>query len=134
MNSETLHGGSTVAAQWASFNKVMLANMFVLEVSAHGNLTLESSITYGAMIRQALCVCREMFSQVVFPEKSLLANSAFVRLDACVAHFMPTHVSAIWELHIAYVAFKQLSVGPGVGVLCGRHIVVIGWALRHVCG
>lgn len=61
MNSEALHGGGTVAAEGASFDKVVLADMLVLEVRAHGNLALEPSVAYRAMVRQALCVGGEVF-------------------------------------------------------------------------
>lgn len=99
--------------------------MFVLEVRAHGNLALKSSIAYWAMIRQAFGVCCEMFCQVIFPEESFLANAALVGLDASMAHFVAAHVSAVRELHIAYVALEQFPVRPWVGILGARHIVIV---------
>lgn len=95
MNPKTLHSGSTVAAEGASFDEVMLSNVFVLEVGAHRNLTLKPSVAYWAMIRQALGVRREMFCQVIFSEKPLLAYAAFVRLHSCMPHLVPAHIRAI---------------------------------------
>lgn len=93
--SETLHSGCTVATQRASFNKVMLSNMFVLEVSTHCDLSLESSVAYRAMVWQAFGVGREMFCQMVLPEESLLTNATLVWFDASVTHFMAPHIRAI---------------------------------------
>lgn len=95
MNPEALHGGSAITTQGASFNEVVLSDVFVLEVRTHGNLALESSVAYWAMIRQALGVSCEMFCQVIFPEESFLADATFVRLYSSVPHFMSTHVGAI---------------------------------------
>lgn len=69
--------------------------MFVLEVGSHCDLTLESSVTNGAMIRQAFRVRREMLGQVILSKESFLANAAFVGFDARVSHFVSTHVRAI---------------------------------------
>lgn len=69
--------------------------MFVLEVRTHGNLALESSVTDGAMIRQALRMCREMFRQVILSKESFLADATFIRLDTGVSHFVAAHVRSI---------------------------------------
>lgn len=134
MNPQAFHGRSTITTQGASFNEVMLSNVFVLEMRAHGNLALKSSVADWAMIRQALCVGCEMFCQVIFSKESFLANTTFVRFDSSMPHFMPAHIGAIRELHVAHVALEQLSVRPGVGVLRRRHVVVVRRALRHVGG
>lgn len=132
MYSETFHGRRTVAAEGASFNEVMLSDVFVLEVRAHSNLALEPPITYWAMIRQTLGMCCEMFGQVVLPKEPFLADAALVGFDTSVPHLMSTHVGAIRELHIANVTFEQLSVWTSVRVLRRRHIVVVWRTLRHV--
>lgn len=95
VNPETLHGGSAITTQGASFNEVMLSNVFILEVRAHGNLALESSVADWAMIRQALGVSCEMFCQMIFPEESFLANATFIRLYSSMPHFVSAHVGAI---------------------------------------
>lgn len=69
--------------------------MFVLEVSSHRDLALESSVANGAMVRQAFRVRRKMFRQMILSEKSFLADAAFVRFDARVSHFVTAHVRAI---------------------------------------
>lgn len=108
--------------------------MFVLEVRAHRDLPLESSVTYGAMVGQAFSVCREMFREVVFSEESFLADATFVRFDACVAHFVSSHVRAVGKLHVADVAFEEFPVWAGVRGLRRRHIVIVRRTLRHVAG
>lgn len=54
----------------------------------------------------------------------LLADAAFIGLDACVPHLVPPHVGAIGELHIANVAFEEL---PVVAVALG------GWLRLRFC-
>lgn len=133
MDSKALHGGRTVAAEGASLDEVMLTDVFVLEVGAHRDLALETAVTYRAMVRQALRVCGEVFSEMILPEESFLADAAFVRFDTGVAHFVAAHVRAVGELHVAHVAFEEFPVWA-VGVLRRRHVVVVGRALRHVRG
>jgi hypothetical protein len=95
MNSKALHSGCSITTKRASFDKIMLSDMFVLEMSAHGNLALETSVAYRTMIGQAFGVCCKMFSQMIFSEKSFLTDATFIRLHAGVAHFVSTHVGAI---------------------------------------
>lgn len=95
MDSQALHRGGTVATQGASFDKVVLTNVFVLEVRPHGYLALESSVAYRAMVRQAFSVCREVFSEMILSEEPFLADAALVRLHAGVPHLMAPHVRAI---------------------------------------
>lgn len=134
MYSKTLHGRGAVTTQRASFDEVVLSDVFVLEMSTHGNLTLESSIAYWAMIRQAFSVGCKMFGQMIFPEESFLTNATFVRFDPCMPHFMSTHVSSIWKLHIAHIAFEYFSMWTRVCILCSGHIVIIRETLAHMCG
>ena len=95
MNPEAFHGGSAITTQGASFHEVVLSNMLVLEVCAHGNLALESSVANWAMVRQALGVSGEMFCQVVFSKESFLADATFVRLYSSMPHFVSAHVGAV---------------------------------------
>jgi hypothetical protein len=78
----------------------VLTNVFVLEMRAHRNLPLEAAIANRTVIRQRLCVRREVLSQVVLAEESLLTDATFVRLHACVPLFVSTHVGAIRKLHL----------------------------------
>lgn len=70
---------------------------------------------------------------MVLAEEPLLADSAFVRFDAGVSHLVAAHVGAVGELHVTDVALEELPVRAGVR-LRGRHIVIVGRALRHVRG
>lgn len=134
VNSQTLHGRGAVAAQGASFDEVVLANVFVLEVCAHSDLALKTSVANRAMVRQAFCVGGEVLGQVVFSEEPFLAYATFVRFDAGVSHLVAAHVGAVGELHVADIALEELPVWARVRVLRRRHIVVVGRALRHVRG
>lgn len=125
MNPKALHGRCAVAAQRASFDEVVLSNVFVLEVGSHRDLALETSITNWAMVRQALGVCGKVFGQMVFSEEPFLAHPALVGFDAGVSHLVAPHVGAVRKLHVTDVAFEQLSVRPRVGGLRASHIVVV---------
>jgi hypothetical protein len=52
--------------------------MLVLEVSAHGDLSLKASIADGTVVGQCFGVGGEMLGQVVLAEESLLADAALV--------------------------------------------------------
>lgn len=126
MNSQTLHSRGAIAAQGASFDKVVLADVLVLEVCAHCDLALETSVANRAMVRQALCVGGEMLGQVVFSEEPFLANATFVGLNSGVPHLVATHVGAVGELHVTDVTLEQFPLRASVRILRRRHIVVVG--------
>lgn len=88
----------------------MLSNVLVLEMCAHGYLSLETSIADRTMVGQCFGVSGKVLRQVVLAEKSLLTDATFVGFYSGVAHLVPTHVSAIGELHIAHIAFEQFPV------------------------
>jgi len=69
--------------------------MFILKMGSHGNLTLKSTVADGTMIRQSFRMCCKVFCQVVLAKKSLLADSALIRLNTCVAHFVAPHICTI---------------------------------------
>lgn len=134
MYSKAFHSGRAITTQGASLDEVVLANMLVLEVSTHRNLSLESAVANRAMVRQAFRVRRKMFRQVILSEEPFLANATFVGLHARVSHLVATHVRAIGKLHVAHVTLKEFSVRSCVGILSGCYVVIVGRALGHVCG
>jgi hypothetical protein len=79
-------------------------------MGSHSNLALKPTVADGTMIRQSFRMRRKVFGQVVLAEKSLLTDSALVRLNTCVTHFVAPHVRAVRELHVAHVAFEYLAV------------------------
>lgn len=103
--------------------------MFVLEMRPHCDLSLETAVTYWAVIRQRFRMRCKMLGKVVFTEKSLLTNSAFIGFDARMAHFVPAHVGPVGKLHVAHITFEHLPVHPAI-----RRIVILDFNLvfcRH---
>lgn len=49
----------------------MLADVLILEVGTHCDLSLKSSIADGAVVWQGLCMRCEMFRQVVLAKESI---------------------------------------------------------------
>lgn len=50
---KAFHGRRTIIAERTRFNHIVLTDMLVLKVSAHCNLSLETSVTYRAMVWQS---------------------------------------------------------------------------------
>lgn len=73
----------------------MLADVLVLEVSAHCDLPLEAAVANRAVVRQRLRVRGEMLGEMILAEESLLTHTTLIRLDTCVSHFMAAHVGAV---------------------------------------
>lgn len=117
---EGLHRSRSVAAERAGFDEIVLTDVLVLEMCAHGYLSLETSIADRTMVGQCFGVCGKVLRQVVLAEESLLTDAAFVGLNAGVSHLVPTHVGAIGKLHIAHIAFEEFPVAIVV-------IIVVVW-------
>lgn len=83
---KAFHSRRAIIAEGARFHHVVLTDVLVLKVSAHRDLSLESSITYRAMVRQSLRMRREVLRKVVLPKESFLTYPALVRLHARMPH------------------------------------------------
>lgn len=139
MHSETLHRTSPITAERAGFDKIVLPDVFVLEMSPHGNLALEAPVADRTVVRQGFGMGSEVLGEMVLAEEPLLANTALVRFDAGVAHLVSTHVGAVGELHVADVALEHLAVYTVGGRVIVLHLRLVlggggGRTLCHVCG
>jgi len=83
---KAFHSCRAIVAEWTRLDHVVLANVFVLKVCAHRNLSLETAVTYRAMVWQSFRMRREMLRKMVLPKESLLAYPTFVRLHARMPH------------------------------------------------
>lgn len=119
MHSQRFHGAGAIAAQRTRLDQVMLADMFILEMGSHGDLSLKSSIADRTVVRQCFCVRRKVLSQVILPKEPFLTHTALVGLDTCVTHFVSSHIRAVRELHVTDVALKQFAVMLFVGITVG---------------
>lgn len=84
--------------------------MFILEMGSHCDLPLKAAITNRAMIRKGFCVSGKMLGEVIFAKETLLTHSALVGLDPRMPHFVPSHISAVGEFHVAHITFEEFSV------------------------
>jgi len=84
---------------------------------SHRDLPLEAPVANRTVKRQRFRVRRKVFGQMVLTKETFLANFTFVRFHPGVPHFVPPHVGAVREFHIAYVAHEQLAIRLQIAVV-----------------
>lgn len=58
---------------------------------------------------------------MVLAKETLLAHATLVRLDAGVAHLVPSHIRTIREFHIAHITFEEFPL-CGAGAIAVRRM------------
>lgn len=86
MQPEAFHSRRTIVTKRTRLDHIVLAHVLVLKMSTHCNLSLETSVTYWAMVWQSFRMRREVFCKMVLPKESLLAYSTLIRFYTCMPH------------------------------------------------
>lgn len=96
---KALHSRRTIVTERTRLDHIVLTHVLVLKVSAHRDLSLETSVAYRAMVWQCFRVRRKVFRKVVLSKESLLAYPTFVRLHPRMPHLQDTTMRCISMPH-----------------------------------